>query len=259
MTPGADSAEPAPHRGHGRRLETMTWLEAEPILAADPVVVLPLGARTKEHGPHLPLNNDWLMAEYLAARVLVERPILLLPTLQYGFYPAFREYPGSISLSLPTSRDMVLDIVRSLARHGPTRFYVLNTGISTLKPLRACRDILAREGVTLAFTHIGEAKRDAVQRWSEQARGSHADEVETSMMLVMAPEVVRLDRAVRDDAEEARPGPLRRQAPVEDGVHSPSGSWGDPTLATRQKGEAFVAALVAGILADLDRLLESDG
>ncbi len=65
--------------------------------------------------------------------------MLVLPTLQYGYYPAFLEYPGSVSLSLETMRDTVVEICRSHARHGARRFYALNTGISTLRALATRR------------------------------------------------------------------------------------------------------------------------
>ncbi|MHA2357418.1 MAG: creatininase family protein, partial [Candidatus Heimdallarchaeaceae archaeon] len=78
-------------------LEFLTWIEAEKVLEDYEVVLIALGARTKEHGPHLPLNNDFLMAEYLKDQVMKQVPVIVLPTLQYGYYPSFLEYPGSIS------------------------------------------------------------------------------------------------------------------------------------------------------------------
>ena len=58
----------------GAWLERLTWIEAETLLRRDPVVVLPLGAAAKEHGPHLPLNNDALIAEWLASEVAARQP-----------------------------------------------------------------------------------------------------------------------------------------------------------------------------------------
>src|SRR5437773_637073 len=119
----------------GLRLPDVPWTQAERYLSRDRVVVLPLGAGAKEHGPHLPLGNDQILAEYFARRAVEARPVALLPTLTYGFYPAFLEFPGSVSLSSGTQREAVAEICRSIARHGPRRFYVLNTGISTVPPL----------------------------------------------------------------------------------------------------------------------------
>ena len=127
----------------GILLEDLTWIEAEKILTPDTVVVIPLGAEAKEHGPHLKLKNDFLMAEYLKQHVLEQSSAVVTPTVNYSFYPAFVEYPGSTSLRLETARDLIVDICRSLARYGPRRFYVLNTGISTLRALKPAADLLA--------------------------------------------------------------------------------------------------------------------
>ncbi|HEY3997294.1 MAG TPA: creatininase family protein [Candidatus Xenobia bacterium] len=228
-------------------LENLTWAEAEPLLAAAPVLLLPLGARLKEHGLHLPLNNDWLLAEYLARRVVAQVPVVALPTLDWHYYPAFVEYPGSVSLELETSRRMVVEVCRSLTRFGPRQVYVLNTGVSTEKSLALAAGDLQADGVTLRYTRLHEALAAVPQ---EQEGGTHADEVETSMMLYITPERVHMDRALLDYQPENGPGPLRRQ-PGLAGVYSPTGAWGDPTRASREKGERAVEALISWIINDI--------
>ncbi len=94
----------------GILLEDLTWIEAEKVLTRDTVVVIPLGAAAKEHGPHLKLKNDWLIAEYLKRRVLEQSNVVIAPTVNYHFYPAFVEYPGSTTLRLETGRDLIVDI-----------------------------------------------------------------------------------------------------------------------------------------------------
>jgi creatinine amidohydrolase len=69
------------NQSKGIELQYLTWQEAEESFKKCDVVVIPLGAITKEHGPHLPLNNDYLMAEYLAERVVQELEIVLMPTI----------------------------------------------------------------------------------------------------------------------------------------------------------------------------------
>ncbi len=232
----------------GRYLEQLTWAEAEPALREYPVAVLPVGARTKEHGLHLQLNNDWLLAEYLARRVAERSRVLVLPTLQYGYYPAFLEYPGSVSLSLETMRDTVVEICRSHARHGARRFYALNTGISTLRALEPAAEQLARDHVALAWMDIERAAAGVVEQLVTQAAGTHADEIETSMMLYIAPDTVRMGRAEPDVHPAKAPGPLTRLPNPARGIYSPTGAFGDPTLATRQKGERIVEAMVDHIV-----------
>ena len=232
-------------------LEDMTWQEAERALTRDAIVVVPIGAASKEHGPHLRLANDWILADALRRRLAARTPVVVAPIVGASYYPAFVEYPGSISLSLETARDVIVDTVRSLARHGPRRFYALNTGISTIRALRPAAEVLAAEGIALHYTDLGKALAAIEKQVAQQEGGTHADEIETSMMLYLAPDTVDMARAVKD----YRPGngPLTRN-PGGPGVYSPTGTWGDPTLATRDKGERIVAVLVDALVADVEAL-----
>lgn len=243
---------PVEHTNPAVLLETLSWDEAERVLTSDTVVVIALGAESKEHGRHLQLNNDFLMAEYLKKRVLDAAPqnTVVAPTINYSYYPAFLEYPGSTSLSMDTARAMITDIIHSLAHYGPRRFYILNTGISTLKPLAQATADLSKDGIVLHYTDL--TKDDPVEKKVRQSGGTHADEIETSMMLYIAPESVRMKKAARDLSPN-QPGGLTRD-PQGKGTYSPTGAWGDPTLATREKGQAVVESLVATILKDIEDL-----
>jgi creatinine amidohydrolase len=235
----------------GVLLEDLTWVEAEPILAAGPIVVLPLGAAAKEHGPHLRLDNDRRTVEYLASRLRERLPIVVAPTISYHHYPAFLEYPGSTSLRLETARDLVVDICRSLAPFGPRRFYVLNYGVSTVRALAPASEILAADGLLLRYTVLSEILGPIEDPLLQQEEGTHADEGETSLMLAIAPERVALERAARD----IHPGraPLTRR-PDGPGRYSPSGIYGDATLATRAKGEVILPAFLDALAAEIDAL-----
>jgi creatinine amidohydrolase len=249
------SLPPVQHTNPAVLLETLSWDEAERILTPDTVVVIALGAESKEHGRHLQLNNDFLMAEYLKKRVLAAVPqnTVIAPTINYSFYPAFLEYSGSTSLSMDTARAMICDIVRSLAHYGPRRFYILNTGISTLRPLAQAAADLAKDGIVLRYTDL--TKDDPVEKKVRQSGGTHADEIETSMMLYISPESVRMKKATRD-LNPNQPGGLTRD-PQGKGTYSPTGVWGDPTLATREKGQAVVESLVSTILKDIEDLRQT--
>lgn len=233
-------------------LAELAWTEAEKLFSADWVVLIPLGAAAKEHGPHLPLQNDLLLAEYLRDEIAKSADVLIAPTINCGFYPAFVEYPGSVSLRLSTARDLIVDICRSYARFGTRKIYVLNTGVSTLRALRPAAKTLAAQGVLLRYTDSRRILAPVAARLAEQAGGTHADEIETSMMLVIAPRAVRMKAAVRDFQPGS--GPLTRHANRAGAVYSASGIWGDPTRATRAKGEILVEALVKGIRKDLREL-----
>ncbi len=237
-------------------LERLTWLEAERVLREYEVVLIPLGARTKEHGPHMPLNTDWLMAEYLAERVAAEVPVVVMPTIQYGYYPSFLEYPGSVSIGRETFKEFVKDICRSLARHGARKFYILNTGVSTLQPLGEAAEELEAEGIRLRYIDILRAGREVKERLREQEGGTHADELETSMMLYIKPEVVDMSKAVKDYHPLGGRGLTRDPENREAGAYSPTGIYGDPTLASREKGRLIVEARIRDIISEIKELME---
>lgn len=234
-------------------LADLSWQEAEQWLTPQMVILIPLGAAAKEHGPHLRLDNDYRMAEALRDRVMVRTPVLVAPTLAYHHYPAFTGYPGSISLAFDTARDLLVELARSLAVYGPRRFYVLNTGVSTLGPLQAAAGILQDSGICMHYTDIQTVAAGVETAVTQQRRGSHADEIETSIMLCLAPERVAMHQAVRDDRPRHGPGGFCREA-GRPGIHSPSGVWGNARLATAEKGRRIVAAMVDGMVRDIERL-----
>jgi len=238
----------------GSVLGEMSWMEARDKLKPETIVVIPLGAASKEHGPHLRLSNDEMLSGYFTMRVLEKQDVVVAPSIPYSYYPAFVEYPGSTHLRFETARDLVVDVVKSLAHAGPRRFYVLNTGVSTRKPLEGAKELLAAEGITLAYTDIIAAGKSACTEVEQQPEGTHADEIETSMMLFIAPWTVDMSKATKDFPKGA--GPLSPD-PSKGERCSPSGIYGDATLATREKGEKVCECVVKSILADIDALRAS--
>jgi creatinine amidohydrolase len=233
----------------GVLLEDLTWVEAEKALTSETVVVIPLGAESKEHGPHLKLKNDFILAEYLKKRVVEKSDVVIAPTVNYGFYPAFVEYPGATSLTLETSRDMIVEICRGLSRFGPKRFYVLNTGVSTVRALEPAAGMLAADGILMRYTDVLKAVAPAEKQVSRQEGGTHADEIETSMILYMSPSDVDMTKAVKDF--HPGKGPFTRDPKAEGKTYSPTGVWGDATLATKEKGRIVTEALVEAILREI--------
>lgn len=235
----------------GQYLEHLNWLQAEQALKDSPCVVLPIGARCKEHGPHLPLNTDWLQAEYFTREVLKALPVIALPTLQYGYYPAFVDYPGSTHLQDDTFLAVLLDVCRSVTRHGVTRIYALNTGISTMVTLTEVKEQLTQDGLHFCFSNPATLVRELEADMEQQPYGSHADELETSVMLAIAPELVDMDKAPADLNLYQGRGPFNRHDPTAPGLYSPSGIWGDATLASQDKGERLVEAMSAQLIEDI--------
>jgi creatinine amidohydrolase len=242
-----------PEQPKGYRLEDYAWPEAEMLLRPDTVVVIPLGAAASEHGPHLKLRTDAVLADYFGRRILQTSTVVVAPSLTYHYYPAFVEYPGSTSVSLEAARDFTADVVRSLSRFGPKRFYALNTNLSAGGALDPAARALASEGVLLTYTDFAARLAQAGQGVRQQAGGSHADEIETSMMLYIDPASLDMSRAVRD--YNPGRGALRlTRTQGGEGAYSPTGIFGDPTLASAAKGRWFVDSLVAAIVTDIERL-----
>ena len=235
-------------------LENATWVEAEKALKGYDVALIALGARSKEHGPHLPLKNDYVLAESLMKRVAAEVPVVVLPTLPYGYYPAFLEYPGSISIGAETFKNVVVDICKSMHGCGIDKFYCLNTGVSTIGPLEEASKDLAALGIVLRSLNVLEVDKALPAGLLKQEGGTHADENETSMMLYLAPEIVEMSKAVKDyDPRPGRRGLTRD--PQGKGSYSATGVFGDPTLATREKGKVIVEATVREIVRQVRELI----
>jgi creatinine amidohydrolase len=217
------------------------------LTRADPLVVLPVGSAAKEHGPHLPLGTDRLIADHLAARLADRVPAVVVPTLTYGYYPAFTEFPGSTHVDAPTFGALARAVILSLHRHGPRRFLVLNTGFSTAPVLEiVARDLNLAHGLLIGVTRF-DALAEGLAPLLQQPAGSHADEFETSLLLAIAPDAVRTERAVREIPPRlTQPGlfvpSTHRRAPGPG--HSATGVYGDATLATRELGERLLAALL---------------
>jgi creatinine amidohydrolase len=244
----------------GAFLEDLTWTEAGARIAADAVVVLPVGAAAKEHGPHLPLRTDYLVARELGRRVAEALPVLVAPVISFGYYPAFVRYPGSQHLRAETFTALVTDVLTGFVRQGVRRLAIINTGVSTEAPIRiVVRDFYAEHGLRVAVADLATLGR-AVKPRLRQKLGGHADELETSLVLAIDPGAVRMDRAEPDYGHAGDARKTVFYVPVVfDGDPASGPDWsrigarGDPSLATRETGEAALAEitreLVDGLVA----------
>ena len=225
-------------------IERMHWDEVARRIGDGAVAILPIGAAAKQHGFHLPLNTDRIQAEWLAGRMAEKIEGLIWPTLTYGHYPAFVEYAGSSSLSISTFEALVREVAAQILGSGCPKLLVLNTGISTLAPVDRALVRLASERVKHLWIHEGPRYPRIARQLAEQSHGSHADELETSLMLALAPHLVDMTRAEASPVlKHETPGALSPSDPNSPN-YSRSGSYGDPTRATSAKGEALLAAML---------------
>lgn len=241
--------EPTP----GIRVPEVSWPVIEGHLARGAVAVLPIGAASKEHGRHLPMNTDLVQVEWLLDRLVQQAHVMVWPTVNYGYYPAFVDYPGSTSLSETTFIALVIEILGAIRHAGAQRVLLLNTGISTIEPLEVAIGRSPGFAVLqLVNVYAGPRYRASTAELTEQPRGGHSDESETSIMLAIAPEKVDMSHAEACSGNVIR-GRLQRVDPRRPG-YSPSGVYGDPTLATPDKGRRLADAMLADVLAELESI-----
>ncbi len=209
-------------------LEDLTWQEAKARFDAGAVVVVPVGAAAKAHGPHLPLKTDALTARALAQKLIERLPVVAAPVVGFGFYPAFAGFAGSQHLGIETFKALVRDLLGNLRDQGVRRIAILNTGVSTEKPL----DEVASALGDVAVLHM-RLLGGAADSLFDNPDGGHADERETSVMLALEPRAVRMDRLAPE------------------GDFAATAATGDASRAAAFKGERLIDARVADMVAAL--------
>jgi len=235
----------------GAYLGDLSWPEAEARLREAPLVIVPFGAGAKEHGPHLPLSTDRIMLEHLMQAAVDSLPVLVAPPILHGWFPAFREFPGTEIADADLFSRYVQEVAHSLVRHGARRVVFLNTGISrsTGLPIAlAAREVHQREGVPTLVVSWDDLETPELEALAEQRAGGHADELETSVVLYLRPELVHMELAPTDYCQPAgeagpgyRPGGFSRTPGTPE--YSETGIFGDARLATVAKGEQVVEVM----------------
>ncbi len=238
----------------------MNWVELNsPRLGSvsrETICVLPLGA-TEQHGPHLPLATDQIIADGLATRLdaLCGDELLVLPGLPATCSEHHMAFPGSLTLDHATFIAVVAQIVGAAARHGFRRFFLLNAHGGNI----AVGGVVAEQLSMLLpnadivfgtwFRMAGERLRHLVE--GEYPAVGHACEFETSLVMALRPELVDVDAIVDDGAAPASPllkfdllsgSPILRSVPFD--RITASGVWGKPSFATRAKGEAILDCVI---------------
>ena len=243
----------APEPPHlGAYVESLSWSECEVRIAHSSAAVLPVGALAKAHGLHLPIATDAIQCRFVTDRLIQRYPILVWPLVSYGHYPAFVDFPGSTTLQESVFEACVVDILGSIEASGHTRTFILNSGLSTIPALKRAVD--NRDHTVLVNMYAGDQFGQAIRSTFGETLGSHADEVETSIMLAIAPDQVNMKSAGLGTREPMVAGPLNRHVPT-DPNFTPSGATGDPRRASRAAGRTLVDAMMADVCATMDNHL----
>jgi creatinine amidohydrolase len=222
------------------------------------VAVLPFGA-LEQHGPHLPLATDTLTAEAVARRLAERIDGVLLPALPYGDTWNNAGYPGTVGLATSTVLAIATDIGRAVAGAGAALFVVVNGDWGNRLPLAQAMRTLSSEGIrAIALDYPGMDDAIAELRESRPAAPglNHAEEVETSIVLAIDPDLVHRERYTAEYPDFPADFGTR---PMQLHPFSQSGVFGDPATATAAKGEEILARTVEASLAVLTDLLPHRG
>jgi creatinine amidohydrolase len=239
------------------KLAELTWSEVEAV-DREVVVLIPTGS-LEQHGAHLPLFTDSLIATAVAEaaeRALPEQ-VLLTPTLWLGASGHHLRFPGSLSASFETYEGAIQDVVSCLLPHGFRKFMVLNGHGGNTSPNDVAMRRLKARHPEASLGHVGyfafceEAIAATLEGPLKGMR--HACEAETSLMLHLHPHLVREEKR-RDDGLVAEPG---LNSPVHhfDEI-TEAGSFGYATLATAEKGRRIFEAATEGVVAELRTLAQ---
>ena len=237
------------------RYDELTWPEMREAIAQQPVVLLPFGT-VEDHGLHLPINTDNVIVEAIcleAARRAVG-DVLVMPPVAYGLDEHHMDFPGTVSVDIQTLLAYVADVAISVARHGFTHVLIVN-GHGSNEPIAdlAARRVVLETGVICGAMSPNAAidptlAEPVYSQMRQSAPGgvAHAGEYETAMMLHLRPDLVHMDRAVREmgqlkldyfNWDYPEPSVLSWQDWWS--RMSESGVCGDPTVATAEFGQAL--------------------
>ena len=235
----------------GAFLGQLTWPQAEEKLTTNPIVIIPFGAGAKQHGLHLPMNTDQLVMEFLVKKAIANHNVIVTPPILHGWFPAFREFPGTEVADHNIFTQYIFQIAQSMVRLGAKRIVFLNTGISKATGLPisiAAREIRSQTGVTTLVVSWDDLETAEINHLIQQKSGGHADEVETSIYLYFDADKVNMKLAKQDYRTQIKkpssgyqPGKFSR-SPKDIG-YSETGSSGSPDFATAQKGKKILEVM----------------
>lgn len=238
------------------RYSDLTWPEMKEAIAAQKVVVLPVGT-VEDHGHHLPLDTDNFLVTAVCEEAARRAPddALVMPTVPYGFNRHHFDFPGTIGIEVDHLIDYLVDITKSVAYHGFKKILVVsghgsNTAICDLV---ARRTVIETDALCASLMYGVLARGVLAEIIATPS--SHACEWETSLYLYTGRERVQMDKAVREFDELPSEFMYRgglKPSPVSLmewwSAFTQSGVVGDPTLATYEKGEKIFAVTVDGMV-----------
>ncbi|MFD1019845.1 creatininase family protein [Thalassobacillus hwangdonensis] len=255
----------------------MTWPEVKQVVKEERVAVVPV-AMIEEHGHHLPVDTDVVLANEVCVRAAKQIPedMVVIPPINHGYAPHQMDFPGVISISQETFIHYVVDVCNSLAHQGFKRILLLNGHGSNVPLLKVAARQVFLEYPDVMCASMSHWDFEPVVTLANEIRDSenpgginHAGELETSMYLAIKEDLVQMDKAVRDldkyqmskyfwldlvGTGEGRPVVMVPQW----SAISETGTLGDPRPSTKEKGEKLLGAAVDGLVEFIKLYKERD-
>ena len=243
------------------RWDNLTSPELKRLAEQEAIVILPTGS-TEQHGPHLPVGTDNLLATFMGefiAEQLTKRgtPCIVAPSIAVANSTHHMNFSGSMTLSPATYISVLKDYCRSIAAHGFRKILILNGhGGNTAPTQTAIIDINAELGFPVYFAGYSSGDPEAEGEILEsQSKMIHACECETSMVLAM-------DETLVDPVYKTTRGNFGYDfEPMDKGVvytfhrmesHTENGVMGNSYLATKEKGDLLKLRFAAGMVSLLE-------
>lgn len=234
-----------------------SWKEAKRLICESDAVMVPLGS-VEEHGPHLPLGADTLIAEHVSARLCNIHGLYYYPCIPYGQVWSAKEYPGTISVKPEHLKQYLKDVLLSLRYHGAKRVICYSFHNGNVQVIRDCmRELRDDEGIMNVYhIHVADLAGQCTDILDTPPwRGGiwHAGELETSLLLYLEERLVDMEKApcIFPDA------PLSyAYQPVPWSEFNEEGSFGDSSSATTAKGREIYDRLVENLSRQIKDILK---
>jgi len=175
----------------GKLLQDMSWMEAREAFKQARLAVVPMGS-VEQHGPHMPLGTDFLIADYLAKQAGPKLGAIVTPVIPIGFASYHSEFAGTLSVRAETLVNYVWEFCSYLVKYGITHILFINGHGGNLESLQTVGRRFRERGIVTATIMWWELAGHFNPDWAIKG---HADITETSLMLALAPETIHLERA----------------------------------------------------------------
>lgn len=237
------------------KYEHLTWVEFKELIQSIKTIIIPWGS-LEAHGTHLPLATDTIIANYFAELIAEKINAMVLPAIPIGYCFHAATFPGTLSLTISTLKRVACEMVEGLHSQGIQTVLFLSGHGDQVDLLEEVSEELQQNlNMKVAVLYPFFTESEIVKRFNEIKTSKslydifHAEELETSLMLAISPHLVQFSEAKMEYPEISK---NQFESGEGLGILSKYCVFGDPTVATAEKGKKFIAIM----LEELGRILQ---